>query len=139
MGHFLSEWDYGAWPLAFPITDGDSVSECENNIHDTIMLVGRLGFVVNYEKSVLKPTKNITFLGNIIDSTSMTVTLTERRKDALLFECKKLYGSNKAKIRDVAKVWNAFAVLLCGKCIIWGGDFNISCGKINILIGYFNM
>ena len=36
-------------------------------------------------------------------------------------------------------IWNAFAVLLCGKCIIWGGDFNISCGKINILIGYFNM
>ena len=37
------------------------------------------------------------------------------------------------------RLWNAFAVLLCGKCIIWGGDFNISCGKINILCGYFNM
>ena len=21
MGHFPSQWDYGAWPLAFPITD----------------------------------------------------------------------------------------------------------------------
>ena len=36
-------------------------------------------------------------------------------------------------------LWNAFAVLLCGKCIIWGGGFNISCGKINILCGYINM
>ena len=24
-GHFSSEWDYGAWPLAFPFTDWDGV------------------------------------------------------------------------------------------------------------------
>ena len=55
---------------------------------------------------------------------------------------KNLAGFNEGNVTPLSifiNVWNAFAVLLCGKCIIWGGDFNISCGKINILCGYINM
>ena len=56
-----------------------------------------------------------------------------RQKEYMLITLTGLY--NKANIA----LWNAFTVLLCGKCIIWGGDFNISCDKINILCGHFNM
>ena len=67
-------------------------------------LVESLGFVVNYEKSVLAPSTKITFLGNVIDSKLMIVFLTDERKLSILEACKKLKKRTNEKIREVAKV-----------------------------------
>lgn len=69
-----------------------------------VTLVEKLRFFVNYGKSVLKPTRKIAFLGNIIDSVNMTVTLTDERKDNISNECKKLHSKSEASIRNVSSV-----------------------------------
>lgn len=63
-----------------------------------------MGFCINEEKSVLQPTKRIEYLGNIINSETMTVMLPERRIISLVNSCKQLKNKKKDKIREVAKV-----------------------------------
>ena len=46
-------------------------------INDTFAVLQKLGFCVNSKKSVLVPTKCIEYLGNIINTNSMTESLTE--------------------------------------------------------------
>lgn len=43
-----------------------------------------MGFCINDDKSVLVPTKHLEYLGNVIDSETMTVTLPEQRKEKIV-------------------------------------------------------
>lgn len=65
-------------------------SSVQDHVSETLALVESLGFVVNYEKSVLAPSTKITLLGNVIDSELMIVFLTDERKLSILEACKKL-------------------------------------------------
>ena len=53
------------------------------NIEATVQLLLSLGFTINTEKSVLAPTQRLEFLGFILDSLCMTITLTEKRKQKI--------------------------------------------------------
>jgi len=44
----------------------DTYKECTENVYETVSLMESLGFIIHPEKSQLKPTKKITFLGNTI-------------------------------------------------------------------------
>ena len=61
-----------------------------SNIRNTLLLFRRMGFVIHPIKSILKPSKQIQYLGVIIDSESMPVSLTPERKNSLITDCKKL-------------------------------------------------
>ena len=50
----------------------------------TIKLLQDLGFVIHPEKSVLIPTQKLTFLGFVIDTRCMTVTLTQEKKEKIV-------------------------------------------------------
>ena len=54
---------------------GKSFQECSDNIDATMNLLLSLGFSINFEKSVLQPQKEIKFLGFILDSKEMKVSL----------------------------------------------------------------
>lgn len=82
----------------------DSYETCECNVKDTVALMTHLGFVIHEGKSVLIPTTKILFLGNWIDSVSMTVTLPIEKVHSIVLECRKLYNSRQVSIRYVAKV-----------------------------------
>ena len=56
------------------------------------------------KKSVFIPTQMITFLGNVIDSVSMTVTLPKEKVDRIKDECLRLQKKNKTSIRDVSRI-----------------------------------
>ena len=60
--------------------------------------------MINVEKSVLVPQKQITFLGNIIDSDQMIVILPTEKQEINVNECKKLFKRDKDTTRNVAKV-----------------------------------
>ena len=49
--------------------------DCTCNITATVELFTKLGFVVHSDKSVFEPTQEIEFLGFIINSLNMSVTL----------------------------------------------------------------
>lgn len=55
---------------------GSTETECIENIQDTLKLLQKLGFVVHPTKSVLRPSKKIQYLGVVVGTESMTVTLT---------------------------------------------------------------
>lgn len=63
-----------------------------------------MGFCNNKDKSVLKPTKCIEYLGNIVDSETMTITLPECRKEKIVQNCNQLLLKRQDKPREVAQV-----------------------------------
>ena len=64
----------------------------------------KLGYVVHKNKSMLVPAKEIVFLGNIINSETMTVSLPQKKKEIIANECERLLSKQTAKIREVARV-----------------------------------
>nr|CAH7719004.1 unnamed protein product [Callosobruchus chinensis] len=57
----------------------DSKLECEKNVKITIDLLENLGFIINKNKSMLKPRQTITFLGFSFNSVNMTISLPEEK------------------------------------------------------------
>ena len=66
---------------------GDSYDACYNNVYETVSLFQKLGFTINLRKSVLHPTQKVEFLGFILDSHLMTITLSQRRIDGITSAC----------------------------------------------------
>ena len=81
---------------------GDSISSCQSNIANTVPLLQALGFNINRKKSVLTPTQSLEFLGFILNSVNMTITLTTRRKSNIEEVCTKLLMKTSLKIRFVS-------------------------------------
>ena len=73
-------------------------------VKDTVCLLQNLEFSIHEKKSVFIPTQMITFLGNVIDSVSMTVTLPKEKVDRIKDECLRLQKKNKTSIREVSRI-----------------------------------
>ena len=82
----------------------NSEMECQDNVRETIKLVDSLGLTVHLEKSVLKPTQRIQFLGFWLDSTKMTVEITHEKADAIKTLCHHILGKSLITIREVAQL-----------------------------------
>ena len=54
------------------------------------------------KKSILIPTQRITFLGFIIDSVNMTISLSSKKKEKIQTLCRALQTAQTTTIRDVA-------------------------------------
>ena len=83
---------------------GRSYAETKANITDTLVLFQDLGFMIHPEKSVITPTQKITFLGFVIDSQNMTVSLTPEKRVSLQESCNAVLSREKISIRDAAKL-----------------------------------
>ena len=83
---------------------GDSYESYLKNVNDTIIMLRSLGFTIHPEKSLLKPTKNLIYLGFIIDSKDMTLKLTEEKKPKIYDLCTKRFEKSKPTIQFVAQV-----------------------------------
>jgi hypothetical protein len=62
----------------------NNASKCKQNINATIEVLVKLGFVVNVKKSILLPSKEVEYLGFIFNSSNMTLSLPERKKEKIL-------------------------------------------------------
>lgn len=58
---------------------GTSFDQCTENVWSTVKLLDSLGLTVNPKKSVLIPTQQITFVGFVLCSRTMTIKLTTER------------------------------------------------------------
>ena len=67
-------------------------------------MLDSLGFTIHLNKSVFVPSQDITFLEFIIDSISMTIKLTDEKKDHLIQDCLRLQNKREVVIRDLAQV-----------------------------------
>ena len=66
---------------------GQTISECQENINDTVNLFQSLGFTIHDEKSVLEPKKTLKYLGFILNSEQMTVTLSPEKPAEIQMAC----------------------------------------------------
>jgi len=83
---------------------GNDMQDCYSNLEETVRLFLRLGFYVHPEKSVFTPSQSLTFLGFNLNSVSMTVTLTQEKKEQLISLCTEALTGKIFPIRFVAKV-----------------------------------
>ena len=79
-------------------------AECVDNIHETVQLLDSLGLTVHPEKSVLRPTKCIKFLGFWIDSVEMKITLTNEKAKAIVLLVNKILQKELVVIRKLAQL-----------------------------------
>ena len=83
---------------------GNTEAECRLAVSYACELLDRLGFTIHPVKSVFKPTQTITFLGFVLDSVAMTVTLSENKVKGIKEVCAKLLDSSKVTIQHLAEV-----------------------------------
>ena len=84
------------------LLQGEDFQECLDNIQKTLKYLQDLGFVIHPEKSILYPTQIITFLGFIINTLNMTVTLTTEKKDKIITKGKGLLKRGNITIRMIS-------------------------------------
>ena len=84
------------------LLQGDTIEECLENVRITLDSLERLGFVIHPDKSVLDPTQVITFLGFIIDTVNMTVSLTLVKKEKIKKMALGLIHGNNITIRMIS-------------------------------------
>ena len=66
---------------------GATYGEAHEDVQETFRLLGDLGFPIHNEKSVLIQSQVLTFLGFVLNSVTMTVQLTDSRKQKLKNAC----------------------------------------------------
>ena len=69
--------------------------KCISTIIDTLTLLDKLGFVIHPVKSLFAPVQKIIFLAVLINSHTMTICLTDEKKDKLLSLIKNMLASDK--------------------------------------------
>jgi len=81
-----------------------SVQECKEHLTLLRKLIEDLGFVINEEKSRLKPDTRIHFLGFIIDSVLMKVFLPENKIQKIVSACENMLAKPRPTVREIANV-----------------------------------
>ena len=77
---------------------------CINNMKEIIRDLFSLGFIIHPEKTLFDPTQTLEFLGFVINSSTMTICLTQSKKEAILDLCLTASNTRKMKIRFLAKI-----------------------------------
>lgn len=75
---------------------------CNKNVMATVKMLSKFGFVTNPDKSVFFATQKLKFLGIILDSKEMSVTLTEHKVEKIVSICSEFLKVHKKTIRDLS-------------------------------------
>lgn len=82
----------------------DSYTNCKENIRVTTEFLEWLGFIINFEKSVLEPALSCKYLGLIIDTKEFVVRLPEEKSKNIRASIIKLSNKKVFPILDFAKL-----------------------------------
>ena len=97
-----------------------SYEKCCISILETIHLLTELGFTLNVDKSVLIPAQQAIFLGFVLNSVRMTITLTQEKIHKTVNSISNLLSKKSPSIREVAQVIgymvSSFPAVKYGKC-----------------------
>ena len=87
---------------------GRSFVECERNIKLIVTLLDSLGILVHPDKSIFVPARSIEYLGFVIDSQSMTISLTKKKKACIKQLCHEVLQEELLIIRKIARLLAKF-------------------------------
>ena len=91
---------------------GDTSEECKDAFIDSYDLLIKLGFSIHPDKSQFIPVQKIEYLGFTLDSTPMTMSLTDIKQQKIKTLFDETFQSKKRKIRQIAKVLSTFEAAL---------------------------
>ena len=98
---------------------GDNFEDCRQNGISTMNLLRQLGFKIQNEKSVLIPTPSIQFLGFILNSICMRISLSHEKSANIKEYIIHILAQSKITIRELAsvigKIVACFPAFLYGK------------------------
>ena len=83
---------------------GHTFDECSRNVADVCELLCNLGYTVNKEKSQLRPSRTITFLGFLLNSADMVISLPSAKVNKIVSQCQWLLDKTSPTVREVAQV-----------------------------------
>ena len=83
---------------------GKTYHDCVHNVIDTVIQIDTLGLVTHPEKSAFIPSQQLVILGFVLNSVTMTITLTQEKALALQTACTTLLNTAFPTIREVARV-----------------------------------
>ena len=83
---------------------GCSEKAVTDAVEDTITLLESVGFIINQEKSVFQPSRNIVFLGFQLDTISMRVTFPTTKIEEILYLCSQCKCRNSVFIHVLASL-----------------------------------
>lgn len=81
---------------------GKSLSECRNNVAATRKILNKLGFIINEKKSKHEPDNKCKYLGFMINSRDMTLSLPEEKKAKLIKTILEFLYRDSCLIREMA-------------------------------------
>ena len=96
------------------ITMNSKFHVCLDNVHKIVNTLDELGFIIHPKKSIFVPSKIMEFLGHVIDTISMTVTITKIKKERLIDLCQEILDADTITIREVSKLLGKFSSSLLG-------------------------
>ena len=82
--------------------------ECYENIISSVKLIRSVGYTVHAKKSILVPTQEIDFLGFILNSANMTVTLLQEKKEKIRSLCLDILSNPHITIQKLACIIGNF-------------------------------
>lgn len=88
---------------------GNTHNECLSNVRETLKCLKSLGFIVNYKKSELNPSKSVKYLGLIYNSEKMTVSLPGEKRLIISNLAKRLLNKRECNIREFAQFLGTIA------------------------------
>lgn len=83
---------------------GKTKEECYRNVNETINLLNTLGFVINYEKSTLKPRQICKYLGFIFNSNKLSISLPADKTLKIIQKINNIKRLEVCKIRKFAQL-----------------------------------
>ena len=87
---------------------GRNFVECERNIKLIVTLLDSLGFAVHPDKSIFVPARSIEYIGFVIDSQSMNISLTQKKKTSIKQLCHEVFREEFLIIRKIARALGKF-------------------------------
>lgn len=83
---------------------GESFNECVENCSKTVSLLECLGFYINRDKSSLHPKQIVEYLGFIINTRTMTLSVSDKKRCSILLLLKRYLNKDSCTIRDFAQL-----------------------------------
>ena len=83
---------------------GRTFEICQVTLWETFRLFVKLGFVINLKKSVLFPCHSLEYLGYILNTIQLTVTLPQGKIERFWDYANFILSRNHCKIREVARL-----------------------------------
>ena len=83
---------------------GEDYDQCKKAVKESIWLLDKLGFTIHQDKSIFEPCQEIEFLGFLMNSVNMTITISAKKACKIRTECTKILQKTEVSIKQLSEI-----------------------------------